>query len=219
MSKMSALVRSHVGKKALLAASGLVLLGFVVVHMLANLQMFAGAARIDGYARSLRQVPVLLWSARAVLLGAFLAHVVIAAQLAAIKRAARPVAYRRRWQLPAGVPARSMLWTGLLLALFVPVHLANLTWGLWHPRFVAGHVYANVVTLFQRVPAAAFYAVAMVALGLHVAHGGWSLWQSLGLNGPATSRGLRGGARVLAVVVAAGMLSIIGATTLGWLRP
>lgn len=218
MSKTALLTRSYVGKKALMAASGLVLLGFVVVHMLANLQMFAGAARIDAYARSLRAVPVVLWSARVVLALAFLLHVGVGAQLAAVKRAARPVPYRRRWQLGAGIAARSMLWTGGLLAAFLAIHLANLTWGAWHPRFVDGDVYGNVVRLFRRAPAAVFYALAMVALGLHVAHGSFSLWQSLGLNGPTTSRGLRRGARILAVAVAGGLLSIVVATALRWLR-
>jgi succinate dehydrogenase / fumarate reductase cytochrome b subunit len=216
MAKTAPLTHSYVGKKALMAASGLVLLGFVVVHMLANLQMFAGAARIDGYARSLREVPLLLWSARALLVLAFLLHVVLAAQLAAAKRAARPVPYRRRWDLGAGTPARSMLWTGVVLAAFVLVHLANLTWGVWHPRFVVGDVYGNVVRLFRRAPAVVFYTLAMLALGLHVAHGSFSLWQSLGLNGPATSRGLRRGARLLAVAVASSLLSIVCAAALGW---
>jgi len=218
MSKTRALVHSYVGRKALMALSGLVLLGFVLVHMVANLQMFAGAARIDGYARSLRQAPVLLWSARAMLLGAFVVHVVIAAQLAAVKRSARPVAYRKRWDLGAGTPARSMLWTGLLLALFVLVHLANLTWGFLHPHFAGGQVYANVISLFRGAPAVAFYALAMLALGLHMAHGGWSLWQSLGLDLPASSRWLRRGARVAAVTVAGGLLSVVVAAALGWLR-
>jgi succinate dehydrogenase / fumarate reductase cytochrome b subunit len=207
---------SHVGKKALMAVSGLVLLAFVVVHMLANLQMFMGAARIDGYARSLRQVPLLLWPVRAVLFGAVLVHVVVAAQLTAIKRAARPVAYRRRWDPRVITAARSMLWTGVLLALFVLVHLANLTWGVLHPRFVAGDVYSNVVALFRSVPMALFYALAMSALGLHVAHGSWSLWRSLGASGPlAPPRRL---ARGLAVVIAGGLLSVVVAAALGLFR-
>jgi succinate dehydrogenase / fumarate reductase cytochrome b subunit len=218
MAKTDPLTHSYVGKKALMAASGLVLLGFVIVHMLANLQMFAGPGRIDGYARSLREMPLLLWSARALLVLAFVVHVIIAAQLAAARRAARPVAYRRRWDVGAAAPARSMLWTGVVLAAFVLVHLANLTWGAWHPRFVPGDVYGNVVRLFRGAPAVVFYTVAMLALGLHVAHGSFSLWQSLGLNGPTTSRALRRGARLLAVAVACGLLSIVSAAALGWVR-
>jgi len=211
-------IRSYVGKKALMAATGLILLGFVMVHLLANLQLFAGPARIDGYARSLRQVPLVLWSARAVLAVAFVLHVVVGAQLAAVKRAARPVRYRRRWALGSATAARSMVWTGVCLGAFVVVHLANLTWGVWHPRFAAGDVYGNVVRLLRLAPAAAFYAVAMGALGLHVSHGSFSLWQSLGLNGSRMSHGLRRGARVLAVALAGGLLSIIGAVALGWIR-
>jgi succinate dehydrogenase / fumarate reductase cytochrome b subunit len=108
-----------------------------------------------------------------------------------------------------------MFWTGLLLALFVVVHLSNLTWGFLHPRFVPGNVYANVVSLFRGAPATAFYALAMAALGLHVAHGGWSLGQTLGLDGPATSRRLRGAARLLAIALAGGLLSVVAAAALG----
>ena len=218
MSKTRMFLRSQVGQKALMATSGLVLLGFVVTHMLANLQVFAGAARLDGYARGLREVPLLLWPARAVLVGAFAVHAGVAMRLAAAKRAARPVRYRQRWDLGAGTPARSMLWTGALLAAFVLVHLANLTWGVLHPRFVSGDVYGNVIRLLHGHATAAFYALAMGALGLHVAHGGFSLWQSLGLNSPATSDGLRRGARVLAAAVAGGLLSVVAAAALGWLR-
>lgn len=210
--------RSHVGKKALMAASGLVLVAFVVVHTLANLQMFAGPARIDGYAQGLRRAPALLWSARALLTGAFVVHVFVGAQLAAMNRAARPVPYRRRWGPRAAVAARSMAWTGGVLGLFVVVHLANLTWGVLHPRFVPGHVYANVVALLRHGPVAAAYAVAMLALALHVAHGAWSVWQSLGFDGVASWPGARRLGRVVAVAVAGGLLSVVGAAALGWLR-
>jgi len=218
MSKTVVFLRSQVGKKALMALSGLVLVGFVVVHTLANLQIFAGPARIDGYAQGLRRAPALLWSARVVLAAAFVVHAVVGAQLASLNQAARPVAYRRRWGLRAASPARSMAWTGGLLGLFVVVHLANLTWGVLHPSFVPGHVYTNVVALLRQRPIAAGYAVALLALALHVVHGGWSLWQSLGFHRAAGSPRLRLSVRVLAVTVAGALLSIVGAVALGWLR-
>jgi succinate dehydrogenase / fumarate reductase cytochrome b subunit len=209
---------STVGKKAIMAASGVVLVGFVVVHMLANLQIFGGRARLDGYARSLREAPVLLWSVRALLAAAFVAHVGVGAQLAARKRAARPVAARVGAGLLGRPLARTMLWTGGLLGAFVVVHLANLTWGVWHPRFVPLAPYENVVALLRSAPASAFYLAAALALGLHVAHGGASLFLSLGLASARRERALRVAARALAAVVAGGLAAAVVAVVVGAVR-
>jgi succinate dehydrogenase / fumarate reductase cytochrome b subunit len=216
MSRLRALGRSTVGKKAVMAASGVVLAGFVIAHMLGNLQIFAGRARIDAYARSLREAPVLLWSVRALLAAAFVVHVVLALQLAARKRAARPTGYRvrtrDRWA------ARTMLWTGAAIGVFVAVHLANLTWGLLHPRFEPLAVYDNVVTLFHASPWSAFYVVAVVALGAHIAHGLWSAPTSLGLVPERGAPRLRRLARGAAAAVATGMLAVVLAAAAGALR-
>ena len=198
-----------------MAGSGLVLVGYVLIHMLANLQIFAGAAAIDGYARGLRQRPILLWSVRALLAAAFTAHVVLAAQLARIKRAARPVRYRARASWRAHPAARSLIWSGALLAVFLVVHLANLTWGTLHPGFTPLAVHHNVVTLFRVRLASALYVVAVLALGLHVAHGAWSLLQSLGLIAGDGSRVLRIGARILAAALTAGFLAVVVAASAG----
>jgi succinate dehydrogenase / fumarate reductase cytochrome b subunit len=207
--------RSTVAKKAVMAATGLVLVGYVLVHMAANLQIFAGAAAIDGYARGLRERPVLLWSVRALLAAAFAAHVVVAVQLARRKQAARPVRYRVGPGIGAHPAARSMIWTGALLAVFLVVHLANLTWGTLHPRFVPLAVYHNVVALFRVRPVAVFYGVAVLALGLHVAHGAWSLFQSLGVTARGGSAALRIGARVAAAALVAGLLAVVLAAATG----
>ena len=259
MSRLSELGRSSVGKKAISAASGLVLLGFVLAHMFANLQIFAGGGRIDAYARGLRASPVLLWSVRALLAAAFATHVVVALQLAARRRAARaplvpspprlsipspPSAgervrvrgvrrhraprlarlalsltlSRRRERGPDLFAARTMLATGLVLALFVLVHLANLTWGIWHPAFVPLAVHHNVVALFRVRAWSAFYLVALAALAIHAAHGAWSAPQSLGLTPERGAPGLRRLARGAAVAVATGLFAVVIAVLAGAVR-
>jgi succinate dehydrogenase / fumarate reductase cytochrome b subunit len=217
-SRIVVLGRSTVGKKAISAASGLVLCGYVLVHMLANLQIFAGRARIDAYARGLRASPVLLWSVRVLLVGAFAAHVVVALQLSARRRAARPVAYRAGAPRGPGWAARGMLASGVVLALFVVMHLANLTWGILHPHFVHLAVHDNVVALFRVAPWSAVYVVALAALALHVAHGAWSAPQSLGITPERGAPYLRNLARVGAIAVAAGLLAVIVAVVSGGLR-
>ena len=214
MSRLRELGRSSVGKKAISAASGLVLLGFVVAHMFANLQIFAGAARIDAYARGLRDAPVLLWSVRMLLAAAFAVHVVVALQLAARRRRARALPVRVR----GGRGARSMLATGALLAVFVLVHLANLTWGIWHPSFVPLAVHHNVVALFHVHAWGVLYLVALAALAIHAAHGAWSAPQSLGLTPEGGAPGLRRLARGAAVAVTTGLLAVVVAVLLGGVR-
>jgi len=216
MSRMRALGQSSVGKKAISAVSGIVLLGYVVMHTAANLQIFAGDRRLDAYARGLRASPVLLWSVRALLAAAFAVHVVVALQLAARRRAARPG--RGRALRAGGFAARGMLATGLLLAAFVVVHLCNLTWGIWHPGFVPHAVRDNVVALFRVRAWSAFYLVALAALALHAAHGAWSAPQSLGLTPERGAPGLRRFVHGAALVVAAGLCAVVVAAAAGGLR-
>ncbi len=224
MSRLRDLSRSSVGKKAISAASGLVLLGFVLAHMFATLQIFAGDGRLDAYARGLRAWPVLLWSVRVLLAAAFGVHVVVALQLAARRRAARgrvsPIPSPRS----AGArgtdvfAARTMLATGLVLALFVVVHLANLTWGIWHPGFVPHAVRDNVVALLRVRAWSAFYLIALAALALHAAHGAWSAPQSLGLTPERGAPGLRRWARGTAIAVATGLFAVVVAVLVGGVR-
>jgi len=220
MSRLRALGRSSVGKKAISAATGLVLCGYVLVHMLANLQIFAGDGRLDAYARGLRDAPVLLWSVRVLLAAAFGVHVVVALQLAVRRRAARGAGRRTpRLALRGEVfAARSMLATGLVLAAFVLLHLCNLTWGIWHPRFVPHAVRDNVVALFHVRAWSAFYCIGVAALALHAAHGAWSAPQSLGLTPERGAPGLRRLARGAALTVAAGLFAVVVAVAAGGLR-
>jgi len=187
MSFLFSLYRSDVGKKAVMAVTGIMLFGFVLVHMLGNLKLYLGPEKLNGYAQWLREVgsPVLphsglLWIARLVLLGAVLLHVTAATQLTLKSLRARPQRYRQRVAIQSTYAARTARWSGLIIALYVVYHLAHLTWGYAHPSFVSGDVYGNVVAGFQIWWVSAVYMVAQIALGFHLYHGLWSLFQTLG---------------------------------------
>ena len=187
MSGLSNFYRSAVGKKALMAASGIVLFGFVLVHMLGNLKLYQGPEKLNTYAEWLREVgsPALpesgaLWIARLVLLAAVGIHIVTATQLTLRNWRARPQDYRQREVLEATYASRTVRWGGVIIALYVLFHLAHLTLGWVHPDFVPGDVYQNVVSGFQVWWVSGIYIVAQVALGFHLYHGLWSMFQSLG---------------------------------------
>jgi succinate dehydrogenase / fumarate reductase, cytochrome b subunit len=182
------LYSTSVGKKYAMAISGIVLLGFVLVHMIGNLKIYFGASSLDRYSHWLRTVgePALpekwlLWAVRLALLAAVAVHLHAAYQLTMINRRARPEAYRsKRDYVAADFASRTMRWTGVIVLLFVAFHLLDLTWGPANPDFVAGDPYHNTVESFQRVPVALVYVIANLALGVHLYHGAWSLFQSMG---------------------------------------
>jgi succinate dehydrogenase / fumarate reductase cytochrome b subunit len=209
-----------VGKKYAMAITGIMLIGFVVAHMLGNLKMYLGQEELDHYAEFLREllVPIVphgtaLWILRVLLIGAVLLHIHAAASLTALNRTARSVKYQsaRDYQV-ASFASRSMRWTGVIVALFVLWHLADLTFG-WvngigaEGDFVYGEAYNNVVRSFERWPVAALYVVANLALGTHLFHGVWSLFQSMGWNNPRFSRLRRQLAIAVAGVVVVGNVS------------
>jgi succinate dehydrogenase / fumarate reductase cytochrome b subunit len=202
------------------------MLGYVVVHMLADLKTFFGRASLNGYGIWLRQLfaPVLgyggfLWLARAALLACLVLHVTAAAQLARRARTARPVGYQRRTPVRGSYAARTMRWGGVIIGLFVVYHVLDLTTGTANPHGVPGDDYQNIVSDFQphRWYVAVAYAVAVLAVGAHIRHGLWSAVQSLGVAG-ATRRALRATALGVAVVVCAGYLSIPAAVLTGSVR-
>lgn len=187
MSSFLSLYRSAIGKKAIMAITGLALFGFVLVHMLGNLKLYQGPEKINAYGEWLREVgsPAiphegLLWMARLVLLGAVGLHILSATQLTLINLRARPKDYRDREAIQATYASRTMRWGGVIIALFVVYHLAHFTWGSVHPDFIPGDVYHNVVSGFQVWWVSAFYILAQIALGFHLSHGLWSMFQSLG---------------------------------------
>jgi succinate dehydrogenase / fumarate reductase cytochrome b subunit len=217
LSRLGALWRSQVGRKALMAVTGLILAVYVLVHMLANLQAFEGAARLDHYAAQLRVFPALLWTARGVLLVAVVVHVVAGLELWADHRRARPVAYRD-FNPTASTPAsRTMIWSGLLILGFVVYHLLDLTFGVANPDYRPGEVFHNVVVSFGRAAAVLFYVVAVAGLGLHLWHGLWSMFQSLGVASRAFTPGIRRAAAVLATVIAVGFAAVPLAVLFGLL--
>jgi len=210
--------RSTIGRKVVMAVSGVILVGFVTIHMTGNLLAFRGPAALDSYSHLLQSSAVILWGIRAVLLVAVLFHVHSAWSLTRDARAARPTRYARREILSSTPGARTMRWGGVLLLIFIVYHLLHFTTGTVHPDFVRGEVYANLVTGL-RVPAVAiFYLVAMIALSLHLSHGVWSLFQTVGVSHPHLERGRRRLATLLAIVIPAGFAAIPVAVLFGWLR-
>jgi succinate dehydrogenase / fumarate reductase cytochrome b subunit len=184
--------RSAIGKKWVMAVTGIMLLGFVLFHMIGNLKIYLGAVHLDEYAEWLRTIGepfvprgVFLWILRVGLILAFFGHIVSAAQLTRMNHRSRPVKYQSpRDYVAADFASRTMRWTGVIVGLFVIFHLMDLTWGTVDPGWARGHVYANVIHSFQRVPVAIVYIVANIALAFHIYHGAWSMFQSLGINNP-----------------------------------
>jgi succinate dehydrogenase / fumarate reductase, cytochrome b subunit len=199
--------RTSVGKKAIMAVTGAVGVLFLIAHIWGNLHAFEGSAQFDAYARFLRTVgaPVfsysqLMWVVRIVLLVCVVLHVTCAVQLYQQSRAARPVQYQAHKNPGANWASRTMRVGGVIILLFIIIHLANLTFGWLHPSFVAGDVYHNVVALFSLWYVTLFYIVAMLAVGLHLYHGVWSLCQTLGARTSRNDIVLRGVALIFAVV-------------------
>jgi succinate dehydrogenase cytochrome b subunit len=184
--------RSAICKKWLMAISGIVLMGYVLAHMVGNLKVFLGKGEINAYADWLRTLgepaaprTVVLWILRTVIITAFFVHILAAYQLTVMNRKARPARYQSsRDYAAANFASRTMRWTGVIVGLFVIFHLLDLTWGTANPHFVRGDPYDNIFESFNRVPVAIAYIVANLALGLHLLHGAWSLFQSLGWNNP-----------------------------------
>lgn len=210
--------RSTVGKKVVMATTGIILLGFVVVHMIGNLQVFQGPEKLNHYAALLRTAPALLWGARIVLLLSVLVHTLAAIQLTVLNWSSRPVRYKVRAYQEADYAARTMVWSGPIIAVFVVYHLLDLTFGSVHPSFNPEDVYHNVVASFQQLPVALAYVVANLLLGLHLFHGVWSLFQTFGLNHPAYNSWRRVFAAVCAILVTTGNVSIPVAVLTGLVK-
>jgi succinate dehydrogenase / fumarate reductase cytochrome b subunit len=203
--------RSAVGKKWVMALTGLALMGFVFFHAVGNLKVYMGAEDMNHYGEFLREllVPLLprtvfLWILRSGLIVAFALHIHAAYSLTRMNGRARGGGYvqDRDWQA-ANAASRTMRWTGVIFLLFLAFHLADLTWGTVNPDFVRGDPYRNFVATFSRPPVALIYIVANIALGLHLFHGAWSLFQSLGLNNPRWNSWRKGFALGFAAMIAA----------------
>jgi succinate dehydrogenase / fumarate reductase cytochrome b subunit len=179
--RLAKLSVSTIGLKIIMAVTGVILSGYVLIHMVGNLQAFVGAATIDGYALLLRKAPALLWGARVVLLAAVALHIWAYIVLTQRNLEARPQGYRALRHRESSYASRSMTLTGPILLAFIIYHVLHLTTGTVHPDFREGSVYHNLLTGLKVVPVATFYLVALAALGLHLWHGIWSLFQTLGV--------------------------------------
>ncbi len=216
MRRVLNIYRSTVGKKVLMAASGVLFSGFVLGHMYGNLKAFFGPETFNHYAEFLREMGApllmhgqLLWVFRIALVLAVLLHVVPAVQLWLLSSSARPVNYARKLDtLETTFAARTMIWGGILIGIFVVLHILHLTTGNLHPNFVPGDAYNNLVLGFQWVPVPILYIVVMAAICLHLYHGVWSALQTLGINHPRYNRCRRPLAMIVAAVVFIGFISV-----------
>jgi succinate dehydrogenase cytochrome b subunit len=188
------LYRSTIGKKIIMAATGLIGIAFVIGHMLGNLQIFISQDKFDSYAAMLHgPLAEVLWVVRIVLVVAVVLHVLMAWQLTRRAHAARPLAYRKHERQVSTVASRTMRWGGVLLVVFIVFHILHFTIGAidpagaFHATDAAGRhdVYGDVVASFRIWWVSGFYLVAMVFLGLHLFHGAWSSLRTLGVVRPS----------------------------------
>jgi len=217
------LYSTAVGKQYVMAITGIIGIGFVVTHMIGNLKMYLGVINegelrvydIDVYGEYLRDllVPLMprsyvLWALRLVLIGAVLLHIHAAYSLTILNRKSRSVKYQtpRDYQV-ASFASRTMRWTGIIVLLFIFWHLADLTWGWVNPGFVRGAIYRNIDASLSRLPVAALYIVANIALGIHLFHGTWALFQSIGWSSPRFNQWRRGLATGIATIIVVGNVS------------
>jgi succinate dehydrogenase / fumarate reductase cytochrome b subunit len=216
MNRLAVFWQSSVGKKAVMAVTGLILVAYLITHVLANLLVFSGPERINRYAQLLHSSGAALWGARLILLAALILHIIAATQLAIRSRAARPEPYAGgRDPQVSTVAARTIRWGGALILLFLIYHILHFTTGTAHPDFVELNPHHNVSTGFRNPLVAAVYLLAMLAVGLHLYHGVWSSGRSLGLSQPSPRPLHRRVALVLAVFVWLGFTAIVIAGFLG----
>ncbi len=206
--------RSAVGKKWVMALSGVMLMGFVVSHLIGNLKLYLGRNEINLYSEALRDMPghllprtLLLWVIRGGLIAAFAVHIHAAVTLTQTNQKARSTKYQSpRDYLAANYASRTMRYSGVIVIAYVIFHLSDLTFGSG-PHHLRGDVYNNLIYSLQRPWAAAAYIIANLALGLHLTHGAWSMFQSLGINNPRINAFRRHFARGFAAIVVVGNLS------------
>jgi succinate dehydrogenase / fumarate reductase, cytochrome b subunit len=211
---------STVGKKIVMAVTGLILFGFVIAHLAGNLQVFEGPAKLNAYGAFLHSIGELLWPARIILLVCVTLHIVATVQLALRKKATRPVGYSRKKAIASSYASRTMYWSGPIVLAFIIFHLLHLTAGYIHPgaAYIEGDVYHNVVSGFQVWWVSLSYIVAISLLGLHLRHGLWSMFQSVGVHQPRLTIFLKQAALVIALLIVLGYISIPISVLLGLVK-
>jgi succinate dehydrogenase / fumarate reductase cytochrome b subunit len=219
MNRLWLLWDSSVGKKVIMAVTGLIMVAYLITHVLANLLVFQGPTNINAYSAFLHGTGGALWAARAVLLAALVLHVVAAVQLAGRRYEARPVSYAggREPQVSTWA-SRSIRWGGALILVFLVYHILHFTIGSVHPEFIEADPYHNVATGFRNPVVVVLYLIAMALVGLHLYHGVWSSGRSLGMSPPSPKPLRRTLALVLALVIWLGFTVIPLAVYAGVVR-
>jgi succinate dehydrogenase / fumarate reductase cytochrome b subunit len=224
MNRVVRFYEAPIGKKVIMAITGVILFGYVVAHLLGNLQIFGDPQQINKYAAFLHNPANagLLWVARIALLVAVIMHIVASIQLWKLKSDARPVAYVKKDDAAASYASRTMMWSGPIVAAFVIFHVLHLTVGAVLPLQEIGpnepNVRANVIAGFLNPAVSAFYILAMILLCMHLYHGLWSMFQSLGFSHPRYTPRLKKGAAIFAILIAIGNCSIPIAVMAGLVR-
>lgn len=214
---------SSIGKKALMALTGLILSAYVVAHLLGNMQIYMGVNEdgnrlIDAYAHFLHTNGGVLWTARVVLLAAVLVHAIAGIQLAMRKATARPIDYHTKANLQGSTASGTMLVSGVVILCFIVYHVLDLTTGTVHMgTYEEIKPSVNVVSGFQHPLAAVLYIIAMIGVGFHLWHGLYSMFHSLGISHPRYTPGLRRAAALVATLIALGNISVPVAVLTGLL--
>jgi succinate dehydrogenase / fumarate reductase cytochrome b subunit len=207
---LGAFYRSTIGKKVIMAVTGLIGIGFLILHVAGNLEAFSGQAKLNAYSAMLHgPLSEALWVLRVVLVAAVVLHVTMAYQLTRRTAAARPIEYQHREPQVSTLAARTMTWGGVLLLVFIVFHILHFTTETFDPGHAAGmtdihgdhDIYGNIAASFHVWWVAAFYIVAMMALGLHLYHGAWSSIRTLGYAKPSDHPLHRRVALIVAVAI------------------
>src|ERR1700759_4266917 len=211
---------STIGKKIVMAVTGILMFAFVIGHLLGNLQVFEGPAKLNAYGAFLHSIGEFLWPVRIILLIAVTLHIVATVQLALRKKRARPIEYSVKKAIASSYASRTMYWSGPIVLAFIIFHLLHLTAGYIHPgaAYIEGDVYHNVVSGFQVWWVSLSYIIAISLLGMHLRHGLWSMFQSVGLLQAQHTAALKTAAFVIALLIVLGYISIPISVLLGLVK-
>jgi succinate dehydrogenase / fumarate reductase cytochrome b subunit len=201
--------QATIGKKVVMAVTGVILFGFIIGHLVGNLQVFEGREALDAYGAFLHHsTHGLIWVFRLVLLIAVLGHIFASIQLTKVKIDARPIGYVKTDYSHSTYASRTMMWSGPIIAAFIVFHLLDLTWGVVNPAFKEGSVYDNLIASFARWPVSIAYVIALTLLCMHLYHGIYSMFQSLGISHPKYTPAIQRFAKAAAFLIWAGYISI-----------
>lgn len=219
MTGFGAFYRTTVGKKIVMAVTGALLFLWLIGHMVGNLQIFLGPAKINAYAHFLHgPAAEFLWVVRAVMILAVVLHIVAAVQVTVANWRARPLGYAVKKNVETTYAARTMIVSGPVILLYLVYHLLMFTFLKVGPGVSDTDVYSNVVQAFQVPLISGVYIAAMLLLGFHLWHGAWSMLQTLGANHPKYNRLRKIVATALSAIIALGFLSVPAAVLLGVIR-